>query len=96
MSAVPMSHDIERVARRLFWWRPPAEALQDTRRFIAQVMTYGSLEDVVTARRYFPRNEFEAVLDNPPAGVFDDRSWNYWNLLYGRYPPAPMPKRRLT
>lgn len=93
MSAIPMSRDIEQVARRLFWWKTPAEALQDTRRFLAQVMTYGSLEDVMTTRQYFSRNEFEAVLDNPPAGVFDERSWNYWNLVFDRYPPAPISKR---
>ncbi len=93
MSTIPMSRDIELVARRLFWWKTPAEALRDTRRFLAQVMTYGSLEDVLTARRYFSRNEFEAVLDNPPTGVFDNRSWNYWNLVFDRYPPAPISKR---
>ena len=93
MSAIPMSRDLELVARRLFWWGTPAEALRDSRCFLAQVMTYGSLEDVLTARRYFTRSEFEAVLDNPPAGVFDDRSWNYWNLVFDRYPPVPISKR---
>lgn len=33
-----------------------------------------------------------ALLDAPP-GVFDPRSWNYWNLVYGFDPVPPLPKR---
>lgn len=95
MSTRPMNSDLIRLARRLFWWKTPAEALQDRHRFLAQVMTYGSLEDVQVARRLFTKAEFEAVLNNPPSGVFDERSWNYWNLVHGRYPPPPVSKRNL-
>ena len=89
------AEDLEQIARRLFWWKSPVEALRDKQRFLAQVMTYGTVEDVTTAQRYFPRDEFQAVLDNPPAGVFDERSWAYWNIMFDRYPPPPMPRRWL-
>lgn len=63
--------DLERVAKRVFWWKTPAEALADQRRFLAQVMTYGNLEDVLVTLRDFPRSALREVLDAPPAGVFD-------------------------
>ena len=34
----------------------------------------------------------EAIIDAPP-GIFDPRSWAYWNLKIGRYPAPPMPRR---
>jgi len=34
------TEELERVARRLIWWKSPVEALRDTQRFLAQVMTY--------------------------------------------------------
>jgi hypothetical protein len=34
------------------------------------------------------------VLEHPPPGVFDARSWAYWNLvLAGRPPAPPLPTR---
>ncbi|HBL30155.1 MAG TPA: hypothetical protein DD490_25235 [Acidobacteria bacterium] len=87
--------DLERAAKRLFWWKPPAEALADPRRFIAQVMVYGTPEDLAVARRHFPESVFRSVLADPPAGLFDPRSWAYWHLVFGlAAPPAP-PSRRL-
>jgi hypothetical protein len=35
------------------------------------------------------------ALDHAPAGVFDPRSWSYWNLILGRYPAPPLPERKL-
>lgn len=93
-SQMAKTEELEQVARRLFWWKSPEEAVQDRQRFLAQVMTYGSVEDVITVQRSFSRKEFEAVLDNPPVGVFDDRSWSYWNLVFDRYPPPAMPRCR--
>ena len=84
---------LEEVARRLFWWLTPEEALADSRRFIAQVMVYGNLEDVVAMKARFPESELRAVLLDPPRGLFDPRSWAYWHLVLGlEAPPAPPPR----
>ncbi|MHB8742000.1 MAG: hypothetical protein ACYC9L_02660 [Sulfuricaulis sp.] len=93
MKALTQLEDLDRVARRLFWWKSPAVAMSDRQRFLAQVMIYGTVDDIAAVRRYFSRDEFQAVLDNPPAGVFDDRSWAYWNLVFDRYPRPQMPRR---
>jgi hypothetical protein len=87
--------DLEEVAKRLFWWKPPAEALADSNRFLAQVMTYGTIEDLAVVNRHFPESAFRAVLDSPPAGVFDPRSWSYWHLRFGTE-AGELPKRKLS
>jgi len=87
--------DLEQVAKRLFWWKEPAEALADPNRFLAQVMTYGTVEDLIVVERYFPDSALRDVLANPPAGVFDARSWSYWHLRFGLKPPDELPKRQL-
>jgi len=33
------------------------------------------------------------VLDHAPPGIFDRRSWAYWNLKCGREPVPPLPTR---
>jgi hypothetical protein len=76
--------DLEKVASRLFWWKAPAAALADPNRFLAQVMTYGTIEDLAAVvRRHFSESAFRDVLANPPAGVFDARSWSYWHVRFG-------------
>lgn len=87
--------DLEHVAKRLFWWQSPSDALSDPIRFLAQVMTYGTVEDVLTVRQHFSESFFREVLVNPPAGVFDPRSWNYWHIAFGIKPVPPLPKRQI-
>jgi hypothetical protein len=87
--------DLEDVASRLFWWKTPSEALAYPIRFLAQVMTYGTMEDIAIVTRHFPESAFKDVLADPPAGVFDPRSWAYWHVRFGLEPPAELPKRRL-
>ena len=87
--------DLEQVAGRLFWWKSPPEALADRKRFLAQVMTFGTPEDLAIVRHHFPESAFREVLVDPPAGVFDPRSWAYWHVLFGQQPPAQLPRRRL-
>ncbi len=83
------------VAAKVFWWGTPEQALQDQRRFVAQVMVYGDWQDVRTTLRLLGEGAFEAVLDEAPAGVFDHKSWNYWHLFFRRAPVPPLPRRRL-
>jgi len=87
--------DLEQAARRLFWWKSPNEALADPHRFVAQVMVYGTPEDLTVARRHFPESIFREVLAEPPAGLFDPRSWAYWHVVFGLEAPPEPPRRRL-
>ena len=83
------------VASRLIWWKDPDEALADERRFLAQAMTDASLTDMTFIRRVFGDNALRNVLADPPPGVFDQRSWGYWHLIFGLEPVPPLPRRRL-
>ena len=82
------------VAKRVFWWGDPEEWLDDVRRFAAQVMTYGDWDDVVLTLKLLGNSAFQGVLDNPPPGVFDIKSWTFWHL-YFRRPVPPLPARKL-
>ena len=93
----PETHPPEllELARRVVWFEPPALALDDPVRFLAYLMTYGTAEDIAVARRSFSETDFCEALKKAPPGIMDERSWAYWNAMAGRYPPPPMPRRRL-
>jgi len=82
------------VAMRVFWWGNPEAWLNDPSRFAAQVMTYGDWNDTVLTLKLLGESVFKAVLQNPPAGVFDVKSWLYWHR-YFHMEAMPLPTRRL-
>jgi hypothetical protein len=81
------------VARRVVWFREPTEVLADPVHFLAHVMTYGTIEDLLALRGAVGEEAFCEVLAQAPPGIFDPRSWAYWNLKCGRQPAPPMPTR---
>ena len=91
---IPVTPETEKVARRIVWFEPPAQALADPVRFMAYAMTYATHHDMKIIRRYVSDDEFRDALDHAPPGTIDPRSWAYWNVMLGRYPAPPMPQRR--
>jgi hypothetical protein len=87
--------DLKKVAKRVIWFKPPEESLLETKLFLAHVMTYGTLEDIAVALRHFSEADFHQTLADPPAGIFDLRSWNYWNLRFHHEPVPPLPQRQI-
>lgn len=96
MNALPLLPDLETVALRCVWFQEPAETLSDPVHFIAYVLTFGTHDDVKVLRRHVTDDELRSALDNAPPGVFDPRSWAYWNLMLGRDCDSPMPVRRFS
>ena len=94
MKPLSLNKDLERVAGRTVWFKTPRDAVADPVHFVAHVLTYGTHEDVQILRRYVSDEDLAEAIRNAPPGVFDGRSWAYWNLKTGRYPAPPMPKRR--
>ena len=43
--------ELEQLARRLIWWKPPEESLRRPERVIAQVMALGTWDDIEMAKR---------------------------------------------
>lgn len=93
MKQLPPNPDLLRVAPRVVWFEPPEQALADPIRFLAYLMTYGTLEEIAIVRRYLDLDDFREALEHAPPGIFDARSWSYWHLVFGRYPAPPMPRR---
>jgi len=93
MNQLPLTPEIEAVARRVIWFQPPEQAIADPVRFVSYAMTYGMHEDMQVVRRCLSDADLREALDHAPAGIFDARSWAYWNLKLGRYPAPPLPAR---
>src|ERR1700736_938299 len=78
------SDDLLAVAKRIFWFATPEEALEFPKRFLTYAMTYASDEDIEILRKYFSDDDFKATLDYPAPGIFDQSSWAKWNERYNR------------
>jgi hypothetical protein len=85
--------DVLALAPRVIWFEPAEQALDDPIRFLAYLMTYGTLEDIAVVRRYLDLDDVREALEHAPPGIIDERSWAYWNVMTGRYPVPPMPRR---
>ncbi len=94
MKMLPVTPELEAVAARLVWFKPPAEALQNPVHFLAYFFAYGTAADTRTLRRYVTDDDLRAALDHAPPGIIDARSWAYWNLILGADPDRPLPQRR--
>lgn len=95
MKPLPLAPDLLALAPRIIWFEPPEQALADPVRFLAYLMTYGTLEDIAVVRRYLDLEDLREALEHAPPGIFDERSWAYWHVMTGCYPPPPMPRRAI-
>lgn len=87
--------EMMRIASRLAWFISPEEAIEQPQLLLTQVMTLGTIEDVLTVRQAVGLDEFRKVLDSASPGAFDPRSWAYWNLICGRRTAPPLPSRQI-
>jgi hypothetical protein len=93
MKPLPATPELLSVAERVVWFKAPSEALADPVHFLAHVMTYGTVEDLRALEGVAGQREFREALEQAPPGIFDARSWAYWNLKCGRVPAPPLPVR---
>lgn len=93
MKPLPLIPEIEAIARRVIWFEEPRQALADPVRFVSYAMTYGTYADVAIIQKHLSETDLLEAVSNAPGGIFDPRSWAFWNLKLGRYPTPPMPKR---
>jgi hypothetical protein len=86
--------DLQRVANCAVWFKALEESLQEPELFLAHLMTYRTVTDIATALKCYSEADVDRVLKDLPAGIFDLRSWNYWNLRYRHEPVSPLPDRQ--
>ena len=56
-------------------------------------MVFGTLEDLWALRGIVGKDDYREVLEHAPPGIFDPRSWAYWNLICGHRPAPPLAVR---
>ena len=83
------------MARKYVWWQSPERTLEDRRLLLAQMMTLGTADDVRWLLSRVSTSELCHVLRDPPIGIFNRRSWNFWHLRLGLTPTPELPTRRL-
>jgi hypothetical protein len=88
-----LTPELRIAAQRCVWFETPEEAIRYPERLIAYILTYGSMDDVRALRVQMDDDALKSTLDRAPPGVFDIRSWAYWNLLVGRDEAPPLPQR---
>lgn len=93
MRPIPVTPQTAEVARRVIWFEEPEKALANPVRFMAYAMTYARHEDMRVIRQFVSNDDIRQALDTAPPGIIDPRSWAYWNLKMGRFPPPPMHER---
>lgn len=93
--ALPETPELLAMARRVVWFKDPADTLCDAGHLIAHALTFGTAEDVRILRRVVSDDTLRRHFRHAPAGVFDARSWAYWILMLDLPADLPMPKRVL-
>ncbi len=91
-STLPEVPELIRIAQRCVWFKPAEVALRDPPHLVAQVLTFGTQDDVRTLRRHLSDDQLREALERAPPGVFDPRSWAYWSLMLDRT-DLPLPRR---
>lgn len=95
MKPLALTGSLRKAIQRCVWFESPEVAVSDPAKVAAYIFTYGSVEDVSALREQYDEEDIKAVLDAAPPGIYDPRSWAYWNLIVGRYTQPAMPTRRL-
>ena len=95
MSATSPPLELRQIAQRIIWFESPEKALSDPARFFAYAMRYATHRDMNVLRKHFGDDELRELLRSVPPGIVDPRSWAYWHLKLGQYPPPPLPERDL-
>jgi hypothetical protein len=96
MKPLKLTPELRRAAERCVWYETPERAIRNSANLAAHILTYGGIEDVNALRAQYSDDDLRQALDAAPAGVFDARSWAYWNLMVGRYSTPPLPTRRFA
>lgn len=94
MKSLILTTALRRAAERCVWFESPEMAIRHTPNLVAHILTFGAIEDVNALRAQYTDEDLKEALEAAPPGIFDARSWAYWNLVVGHYAPPPLPARQ--
>jgi len=95
MKHLALTPALREAAARCVWFKTPEEAIDSPGELAAHILTYGLLPDFDALTEQLTAEDLREALDVAPPGIFDARSWAYWNLMVGRDEPPPMPERTI-
>jgi hypothetical protein len=93
MITLPKTKEFLDLAARVIWFEPPDVALRDVTRFMAYAFRYATHEDMKVLRSILSDDDLREALASAPPGIIDPRSWSYWHVVVGVFPPPAMPMR---
>jgi len=96
MISLPHTPALLAAAKRIVWFKPPQEALDNPIELLAYAMRHATPEDMALLLDQIGEDGLREAIDNAPPGIIDARSWSYWNARIGRFPPPPAPRRKLV
>jgi hypothetical protein len=96
VNTLPHTPELLAAAKRIVWFKPPHEALDDPIELLAYAMRHATAEDMALLLDHIGEEGLREAIDNAPPGIIDPRSWSYWNAKVGRFPAPPMPRRELA
>ena len=95
MISLTLTDALRCAAQRCVWFEPPDDAIKQPARLAAYILAFGSFEDTNALREQLTEIDLRDLLDASPPGIFDGRSWAYWNLMVDRFVTPPLPVRAL-
>lgn len=87
--------ELTEIAKRVAWWKQPAEAISSLDDFLCRVMTFGLWSDACTILNIYGEKRLRKALNHAPPGIFDNPSWHYWNYRLGATHIPKLPTRHL-
>jgi hypothetical protein len=88
---------IESLAPKYLWWELDDVGEARTLRILAQIMNFGTYDDIRAIEAAFESEELIAVMARAQPGWFSPRSWDFWRgrlaLSGNQLIPARPPKR---
>ena len=95
MKPFPHTPQFLHAAKRIVWFKPPAEALDNPIELLAYAMNASTDEDMALLLDHIGEGGLREAIDHAPPGIMDARSWSYWNAKIGRFPAPQAPQRDL-
>jgi hypothetical protein len=96
MKPLPRTPALLAAARRIVWFKPPEDALDNPIELMAYAMKHSTDQDMALLLRHVGEDGLREAIEKAPPGIIDARSWSYWNARIGRFPAPPAPRRRLA
>ena len=69
---------IAKFGRKYLWWQPAEGHTHPESRIIAQVMNFGTYEDILLLEHTVGHARLIDAMLHAEPGWFDDRSWEFW------------------